>query len=266
MTQNKPIELLQLSDPHLYADQTKTLYGLNTADCFSAVVAVANKRPADIALVTGDLVHDETEQGYKVLREGLAEFSIPVHLIPGNHDDLGFMQAEFSKGQINCNKQIIMGDWQVILLNSQIPGQVGGHLDRLELDWLEKCLNNGSVSHSIVFLHHQPVPIGTKWLDSLGLDNADPLFELIARFKQVKALVWGHVHQEFDEERAGVRLLATPSTCIQFKPNTEDFVLDFIPPGYRWFRLHADGRFETGVERLAEIPKGLDPDAAGYGV
>jgi len=264
--EDKSIKVVQISDPHLYADPSKKLYGLNTYDCFCSVVVEAAQRKPELALLTGDLVHDESEQGYRLLRQGLAPLTVPTHLIPGNHDNLAFMQVEFASGPISCSKLIRIGNWQILMLNSQLPGQVAGHLDELELRWLEQCLSNTEIEHALVVLHHHPVPIGTKWLDPLGLDNADPLFELIAAAPQVKGVVWGHVHQEFDEERAGVRLLSTPSTCIQFKPNTVDFELDFQPPGYRWFELYPDGRFDTAVYRLAKMPDGLDPNAEGYGV
>jgi len=76
--------------------------------------------------------------------------------------------------------------------------------------------------------------------------------------------VWGHIHQHFAQRRNGIQLLATPSTCIQFLPGSERFALDPVPPGYRWFDLHADGTFTTGVQRLQEIPGEIDPDARGY--
>lgn len=264
--QGKVIELVQLTDPHLYADTSEGLYGVNSYQSFAAVVAEAARQPIDLVLLTGDLVHDESEQGYKNLRRSLQPLNAPIHLIPGNHDDFAFMQTEFNQGLISCEKQIELGNWQVLMLNSQVPGQVQGHLDETELSWLEQCLDNTGDRHSIIFLHHNPVAVDCKWLAPLGLDNAEKLFELIAAYPQVKALVWGHVHQEFSEERAGVRLLSTPSTCIQFKPGVDDFELDYLPAGYRWFRLFEDGGLETGVKRLATVPDGLDPDAKGYGV
>ncbi|HHJ80500.1 MAG TPA: phosphodiesterase, partial [Candidatus Tenderia electrophaga] len=135
--QGKVIELVQLTDPHLYADTSEGLYGVNSYQSFQAVVAEAVKQPIDLALLTGDLVHDESEQGYKNLRRSLQGLAAPVHVIPGNHDDFAFMQTEFSQGQISCEKQIELGNWQVLMLNSQVPGQVQGHLDEQELAWLE---------------------------------------------------------------------------------------------------------------------------------
>jgi Icc protein len=55
------------------------------------------------------------------------------------------------------------------------------------------------------------------------------------------------VHQNYDALRKGVRLLATPSTCAQFLPNSDDFALDPRPPAYRTLELRADGSLLTEV-------------------
>ena len=58
---------------------------------------------------------------------------------------------------------------------------------------------------------------------------------------------WGHVHQCFDARRHGVRLLATPSTCAQFLPLSDEFAIDARPPAYRRLTLLPDGTLETEV-------------------
>jgi Icc protein len=58
--------------------------------------------------------------------------------------------------------------------------------------------------------------------------------------------------------------MASPSTCIQFAPNSEDFKLDERAPGYRWLRLHDDGRIETGVSRIDASLFPVDLSGAGY--
>ena len=63
----------------------------------------------------------------------------------------------------------------------------------------------------------------------------------------MRALTWGHVHQAWEGERRGVRLLATPSTCAQFLPASDDFAVDTRPPAYRILELAADGGIQTGV-------------------
>jgi Icc protein len=47
-----------------------------------------------------------------------------------------------------------------------------------------------------------------------------------------------------------VRLLATPSTCAQFQPRSNDFVIDNQPPAYRLLTLHSNGAIDTGVHNL----------------
>ena len=80
----------------------------------------------------------------------------------------------------------------------------------------------------------------------------------------MRAVIWGHVHQTFDQLRKGVRLLSTPSTCVQFLPNSEEFAVDMIPPGYRWLELYPDGTFETDVVRLQTIPGEINLGTRGY--
>ena len=46
--------------------------------------------------------------------------------------------------------------------------------------------------------------------------------------------------------------MATPSTCIQFKPHNHIFTLDTLQPGWREVELHADGTIKTQVKRLQQ--------------
>jgi Icc protein len=45
--------------------------------------------------------------------------------------------------------------------------------------------------------------------------------------------------------------MATPSTCVQFRPGARDFELDVLPPGFRRLTLHDDGRIDTTVGWLS---------------
>jgi Icc protein len=87
----------------------------------------------------------------------------------------------------------------------------------------------------------------SRWLDSVGLTNAAEFLNTIDRHQNVRAIVWGHVHQSYDSLRKGVRLLATPSTCAQFLPKAQDFAVDQRPPAFRTLELRADGSLLTEV-------------------
>jgi Icc protein len=129
---------------------------------------------------------------------------------------------------------------------------------------LERRLQKAPDMHTLVCLHHQPVPMGSRWLDTMALDNPEAFFAIIDRHPQVRAIVWGHVHQELASRRDDVLLLSTPSTCIQFLPRSDDFAVDMAAPGFRWLDLHPDGSIETGVERIDTIPGRIDLAAGGY--
>jgi Icc protein len=60
----------------------------------------------------------------------------------------------------------------------------------------------------------------------------------------VKHLLCGHIHQELDLDWNGRRMMATPSTCVQFKPHCANFTLDTVPAGAGWncTRRYADHR------------------------
>ncbi|MGV8161463.1 3',5'-cyclic-AMP phosphodiesterase, partial [Pseudomonas aeruginosa] len=51
---------------------------------------------------------------------------------------------------------------------------------------------------------------------------------------------------------------------VQFAPGSSDFTLDRLAPGYRWLRLHDDGRLETGISRVDDVVFEVDYDTAGY--
>ncbi|MWU81486.1 3',5'-cyclic-AMP phosphodiesterase, partial [Escherichia coli] len=101
-------------------------------------------------------------------------------------------------------------------------------------------------------------------LDQHSLRNSAALDSVLAKFPRVKNLLCGHIHQEQDLDWNGRRLLATPSTCVQFKPHCANFTLDTIAPGWRWLDLHADGSLTTEVCRLAGAQFRPDTASEGY--
>lgn len=264
---SKPvINVLQITDTHLFTDSNGCLLGLNTEQSLEAVMAEATARhlPADMILATGDLVHDGTPAAYRRVFSHLERPGIPVYCLPGNHDEAEALQQTLKDGLLHYATHMHKGNWNFIFLDSSVAGSDGGHLGMAALQSLEEHLEADRESHTLVCLHHQPVPMGSRWLDTMAVDNAGEFFSVIDRHEQVRGILWGHVHQEFDRMRGNVRLMASPSTCIQFLPGSDGFALDTAAPGYRWLSLHADGRIETGIQRLSEVPGTLDLATSGY--
>jgi 3',5'-cyclic-AMP phosphodiesterase len=261
-----PLQLLQFTDTHLFADAAGALLGVNTEQSLQAVLNLARQRhwPPDLVLTTGDLVHDGSVQAYARFLRHFSDLGVPVYCLPGNHDDAPILRARLQQPSVRTLDHVVQDHWQFCLLDTSVPGSEGGHLAEAELQRLDAQLTAHPDHHALVCLHHQPVPMGSRWLDTMAVDNADALFAVLDRHPQVRGLLWGHVHQDFHQQRQGVQLIASPSTCIQFAPVSTEFAIDDTPPGYRWLRLHADGRIDTGVERIADIPAGLERASHGY--
>jgi Icc protein len=256
---------VQISDTHVLADDDEVLLGVNTTASLNAVLDQIKADPvrADLLLVTGDLSQDETAASYVKIADALTRLVVPAYCIPGNHDDRALMAQVYPRGVMRLDKQILVPGWQVILLSSQKPQAVEGYLDAAELAHLEKCLATHPERRAVVVLHHHPIPIGSPWADEIALENAPAFWEVIQRYPQVKVVLFGHVHQQVEGEIHGVRYLSAPSTCFQFKPRQEKFCLEPLTQGYRWLDLFQEGRFETGVVRLAKYVGQFEGAARG---
>lgn len=263
-TDTPVLRIAQITDTHLYADPGGKLLGLNTRLCLQQVVALAADRNPQLVVATGDLTHDGSPVAYQQVRECFDRLRLPVYCLPGNHDEAGALRDCMNGDRYHSTAYVQVSGWQLAFVDSTVKGSDGGHLVSRELTRLDEALTLAPNLPAIVWLHHQPVPIGSRWLDSMAVDNPDDFFRIIDRHPQVRAIVWGHVHQCFEHTYRGIQLLAGPSSCIQFLPNSEGFAIDQIPPGYRWFDLYSDGRFTTGVERLATIPGTINLNARGY--
>lgn len=260
------LRVLQITDLHLSAEADARLLGLNTLDSLEQVLdkARATCWPADLILLTGDLAHDGSEKAYSRILERFDRFGVPVYCIAGNHDDPAVMARILNSGRLRCVDQASHGDWSIVLLDSTKPHEEGGQLTTAELQRLDSLLLEHPQRHALICLHHNPIPTESAWLDTMVLESADEFFRVLDRHPQVRGVLWGHIHQEIDTRRNGVRLLASPSTCIQFKPRQTHFAVDELPPGFRWLVLMPDGGIRTGVERLAAFSMEVDRLSAGY--
>ena len=261
-----PIRILQITDCHLGRDADESLLGLKTADSFTDVLQRAAEQDGkfDLVLCSGDISNDGTAASYDRFIKAVRQYipATPLAWLPGNHDDPASMRAIHSAAP--KAEYLSLGDWRIIMLNSRVPFEERGELPQSELNRLERLLESDPVSPTLIFLHHQLVPVGSAWIDQYVVSNADDFFTITDRFDNVRAVSWGHVHQEFCTVRNGVDLLATPSTCVQFKPLSDDFMVDNIMPGYRVYELLPSGVYTTQVSRVAERIYSIDFASAGY--
>lgn len=262
----KPLRILQITDCHLGRDRDETLLGLRTADSLTDVLhkARSDEGRFDLVLVTGDISNDGTPESYdrflRLTRKNLP--STPIAWLEGNHDCPAAMRQIQTTPPLS--RHLSIGGWRLILLNSRVPFEERGELPQSELERLEALLSAEPEAPTMIFLHHQLVPVGSAWLDQYVVSNAADFFAITDRFTNIKAISWGHVHQAFHKLRNGVDLIATPSTGIQFKPLRDEFMVDNTMPGYRVYELFANGTYQSEITRVDEHIYNIDYASAGY--
>lgn len=259
------MHIIQLTDLHLTEDKNARLhfshfdYDLYTWESLAMVLDEIHDQVGvpDLFVITGDIAQDETEKNYQQIAEYLESFPAPVYCLPGNHDRQPFFNNYLSGHNIFNDDHVLFKQWQFIFLDSSHKEDTpSGRLYPEEFERLAQLLKAEPEKHTLIFVHHQPMPINHQWMDPMMLENGGELLTLLAGYKNIKALFHGHVHQDFQGKFAHFPIFATPSTCVQITPGEKSFDMSKAP-AYRSLQLYDDGHMENrlyyldnGIERL----------------
>ncbi|MGF1644011.1 MAG: metallophosphoesterase [Thiotrichales bacterium] len=251
--------IVQITDLHLFEHEHGQLdwhddcREINTDRTLARVLdrIRAQEAHVDAIIVTGDIAQEPTVQTYRRFAWIMASTGLPVFCLPGNHDDVPVMLAALATGEVSIAKHVILGGWLLLFLNSVDPGLPAGRIPETEMERAASLLRQYPDLPALLFLHHQPIAIGSAWIDRIGLANRQELFARLAAFPQVQGAVFGHVHQAVDVVHGRLRMLGTPSTCVQFVSNRPDHAYDTFPPAYRSIDLYPDGTLGTEVVYVA---------------
>lgn len=249
----KPTLLVQLSDLHIGGSEN----GVDPVPRLEAVVEAVRALPnrPDAALVSGDLTDDGSAESYRVARELLGRLEVPLHVLPGNHDDRGRIREAFELpgvGEEPVNYSARVGDLRLVVLDSNVPGQDPGDLPPEQLHWLDEELGAEPERPTLLAMHHTPLATGSKEWDEINLLAAqrEALAGVVARHPQLCAIVGGHLHRVAASTLAGVPVLSVPSTYWQARPDFEREDVEHVDtPG---FALHVllDGELSSQVEAV----------------
>ncbi len=257
----RPIRLVQLTDLHLGPDPDFTLAGIPTLRGFIDTLShTARDWQPDHLILSGDLAADCDAAAYAELARVLATQGVPASCLPGNHDDPALLGRWFP-----CHhREIEVGGWRLLLLDTGVRGEVAGYLDESGVALLADALAGDDPRPMAVFMHHPPVSVGCAWLDRHRVRNGDQVMAMLTASPVVKAVFAGHVHQDFETVVDGLRVYASPATCFQFLPRSDTFAIDTRPPGFRVIDLDADGRLQTRVAWLEGFPFRPEVGSRGY--
>lgn len=239
----QPVTVLQLSDSHLAEDPQARYRGqLPDANLAGLRPAIRNLSP-DAIVLSGDVSEDGSAASYWRMGGFVRELAPLIAWIPGNHDEREAMAEIFGELEFEAGPIVRLGGWQLVLLDSAWPNRPEGEMDAARLAPVEQMDDRHP---ALVFVHHQPVPVGSPWIDKYPLVEPERLWQGLAG-KPVEAVAFGHVHQVFEGERDGVACLSAPSTAANGVREAPKFTPSEQGPSARWFRLWPGGRWESGI-------------------
>lgn len=246
------LKVTQLTDLHLGETPDYCLRGVVTMVSLQAVLQQVDQRGRgdDLFLLTGDLASDCQPAAYQMLDALLTKQDRCAIWLPGNHDDSAAMQQNL----VHYPPISVYEDryWGILTLDSSKFGEPGGYISEYELQQVEKGLQQLADKYVLAAMHHSPISIRSPWLDEHRIVNQQQLHQLLSAHGNVKAVVFGHVHQQYEDDWEGIPAYSAPSTCSQFQQGTKHCVISDQPPGYRMFDLYPDGRIETAVEFIED--------------
>ncbi len=229
--------LIQISDCHI--DDNPESMGVDTHNNLKKIVHKINTIDFDTLLISGDLSHNGTLNSYELLSDILSPLNNDLVIISGNHDDTKNINQLFSKNLVNS---FYLDNWEIIITDSVQQSKTSGYLTQAELSKLDYSLKNSKAKYNIIVLHHPPVSMQSNWDDALSLINPDEFFSIVDKYPKIKAILWGHAHQagEFSHEK--IKLIACPSTAVQF--DNEKRI------GFNQYTLYDNGNLEFDTQWL----------------
>jgi 3',5'-cyclic-AMP phosphodiesterase len=193
--------------------------------------------PVDAIVVTGDIADDGSVEAYRLADALTAGKSARRYFIAGNHDDRSMMRAVF--GEVDEVRVVELSErWSLVLLNSQWVGHEAGYVTDSVLDRLASDLDRVE-NHVLLCLHHPPLSPCPQ--PDCGLRDSDRLLEVL-HGGPVRAVLSGHVHQDFEFAHEGITFLGAPSTFGQLRHGGDPHYTDTdAPPAAQLVELRDDG-------------------------
>jgi 3',5'-cyclic-AMP phosphodiesterase len=235
---------LHLTDLHLSPANVPRKAGLMTR-IGEAVSRMPE--PPEFAILSGDLTDRGDAESYRLLRDMLADFPVPVHLALGNHDSRRGFQAVFGTPDGPYRHATLAGDLHLITLDTSIPGRVHGTLDPGQLDWLAAELARHPDRAKMIVLHHPPRldPRSLPWstLDAQATASLGAALDGHA----VAGIFSGHVHMNRMTLWQGAPLVVSTGLHSTIDPLHEGGLRILEGAGFNLCRWSGEGLAVTYV-------------------
>ncbi len=227
--------IAQISDLHIKPPGELAYGRVDTAAALGRCIDTLNQfkpRP-DFVVISGDLVDVPSKRAYDHLAGLLAPLEISFAVVPGNHDDRALTREAlpdifYTPATDALNSARAVGDIDVMLIDSGVPGAAHGELDAGTLAWLDRMLGVAPDRAALLFLHHPPFATGIAHMDRQNLRNAADLAIILQRHPRARLVAAGHVHRAVLTTFAGIAatICPAPSHAVALDLGGQ------VPPGF----------------------------------
>ncbi len=222
-----------ITDLHIDTD-TEHTQGVDVRQNFLRVLAtLADVKPHCLVL-GGDLCNRTGDQTiYDWIRAETRKLPWPTYVVPGNHDDAALMAATFRRENDLHGDELYyavsLDGFPALFLDSS-----KGVFSEQQWAWLRDYMKLLRDNNLLIFMHHPPLPADMQSMDRVSpFSQTDDFLELIRDLPCHVTVACGHYHIDKVVQRGNLLTLLTPSTYVQLRPDTPDFVISTHQVGYR---------------------------------
>jgi len=184
-----------VEDTHLFSDTSATL------KIILDLVNTVSPRPSFV-VASGDLTNRGDVESYRQLKALMAAVDLPVIYALGNHDTRpGFYQGMLDRTtdlDVPYDYDQVIDGVHVIVLDSTIPGAIGGNIEPAQFAWLEQVLETHPELPKLIVSHHPPAlgdaPDWAHWR-TIVFPDSQKLAALL-KGRNILGILSGHIHHD----------------------------------------------------------------------
>lgn len=246
------LTFVQLTDSHLGPTPDFELYdSYPTLPCLQRAVKVINgfPQPPDFVVHTGDLSNDGSAASYDLAADVMAQLTVPVYYVNGNHDDRALLRKYFGMpGEPDAPLEYtfeVKGE-RFLVLDAYDPAvaQPNGHMRAASLEFVRREATPDGPPLTVL-LHYPLFSMGSPWLDKhmIVLNGEDLHAALHPARDRLRGVFYGHLHRSVQIKRDGITYTCAGSTVVgyEWRPWDAKPQIDHaFPPSYTVVQIFDD--------------------------
>jgi predicted phosphodiesterase len=184
-TRNEDSEIGNIQEPKKYGES------------LNSVLSELKKKSVSTVVVSGDMLNLGEEKYAKELKKIAKKYKMDMIWVKGNHDKEKAMK-EFGSSYYYKDYESVR---VIVLDNTAIFNDFYGGLPQEQIDWLKQAL---LTSKDVVISMHIPI-FSMNTEGRILLDRYKEFENIISSSGNVKLVLFGHFHENFENELNGVK-------------------------------------------------------------